>query len=326
MKSDLDHLPETVRADVAAILRIIFTEFEDTIGRATQGWKRAGRVMKVLLHGEHTPGAVCPEKAIATTKRPRPQGGDTPPKRYEIMLAVNDKRLAEAQYWTHTRDHLMREHAIMGRLSAPVELAVFTMTGINSRLSGGKSYFVDAVSRGLLLYGLPGEPFAAPKRLAPEDFREQAQRLVDSTFPRAISFLRMARFGQAEGMSNQAVFNLHQTAEHAYHTLLLAHLLYSPSTHRIDWMRERAAVAVPNLGNLWGPDDAFSRRCFRLLNDAYVKTRYAPSYAIRDDELVWLFERIEALVAQVELLVRQRLLLPSSRIEKSAAAGPGRVL
>lgn len=316
MRSDLDHLPETVRADVAAILRIIFTEFEDTIGRATQGWKRAGRVVKVLLHGEHARGASCGEKRPVMALGPRPQGVDTPPKRYEIMLAVNDKRLAEAQYWTHTRDHLMREHAIMGRLSAPVELAVFTMTGINSRLSSGKPYFVDAVSRGLLLYELPGKPFAAPKRLAANEFREQAQRFVDSTFPRAASFLRMARFAHAEGMSNQAVFNLHQTAEHAYHTLLLAHLLYSPSTHRIDWMRNRAEAAVPNLGKLWGPEDAFSRRCFRLLNDAYVKTRYAPSYAIRDDELVWLFERIEALVAQVELLVRQRLLLPASRISK----------
>lgn len=316
MRSDLDHLPETVRADVATILRIIFTEFEDTIGRATQGWKRAGRVIKVLLHGDHTRRAVCPEEAFATASRPRPQGGDTPPKRYEIMLAVNDKRLAEAQYWTHTRDHLMREHAIMGRLSAPVELAVFTMTAINSRLSGGKPYFVDAVSRGLLLYELPGEPFAAPKRLAANEFREQAQCLVDSTFPKAVSFLRMARFAHAEGMSNQAVFNLHQTAEHAYHTLLLAHLLYSPSTHRIDSMRERAEASVPNLANVWGPDDTFSRRCFRLLNDAYVKTRYSPSYTIREDELLWLFERIEALVAQVELLVRQRLLLPTSCIAK----------
>ncbi len=185
------------------------------------------------------------------------------------MLAVNDKRLAEAQYWIHTRDHLMREHAIMGRLSAPVELAVYTMTGINSRLSGGKPYFVNAVSRGLLLYELPGEPFAAPKRLAANEFHQEAQRLVDSTFPRAVSFLSMARLAQSEGMSNQAVFNLHQTAEHAYHTLLLSHLLYSPSTHRIDWMRQRAEAAVPDLGNVWASDDAFSRHCFRLVNDAF---------------------------------------------------------
>ncbi|MDF2640697.1 MAG: putative nucleotidyltransferase [Novosphingobium lindaniclasticum] len=312
MRSDLDHLPETVRADMASILRIIFAEFEDAIGRATQGWKRAGRVMKVLLHGEHARGAECPEETSVMMSGPMSQGADTSPKSYEIMLVVNDKRLAEAQYWTHTRDHLIREHAIMGRLSAPVELAVYTMTGINSRLSGGKPYFVDAVSRGLVLYELPGEPFAAPKRLAANEFREQARRLVESTFPRAASFLRMARFAHGEGMSNQAVFNLHQTAEHAYHTLLLAHLLYSPSTHRIDWMRERAEAAVPSIGSVWGTNDAFSRRCFRLLNDAYVRTRYAPRFSIQDDELGWLFEKIEALVAEVEALVRRRLLPPPS--------------
>jgi hypothetical protein len=42
MKTDLDHLPEDKRTDLKRVVKIIFSEFEDVLALAMQGWKKQG--------------------------------------------------------------------------------------------------------------------------------------------------------------------------------------------------------------------------------------------------------------------------------------------
>lgn len=62
----------------------------------------------------------------------------------------------------------------------------------------------------------------------------------------------------------------------------------------------------PPLALVWPDDSKFTRRCFRLLKEAHVKSRYCEHYKMREDELEWLFERVAILLDEVKALSEKR--------------------
>lgn len=56
MKTSLDHLPEGKRRELALVVRILFEEFEAVTARASQQWKKGGRILKVVLYGSYARG------------------------------------------------------------------------------------------------------------------------------------------------------------------------------------------------------------------------------------------------------------------------------
>lgn len=296
MKTDLDHLPGRKQRDIQRIVEIIFAEFEEATKLATQKWKKQGRILKIILYGSHARGDWVAD----------PVGGYFSD--YDILVVVNDERLLElGEIWTHVDDRLVREHAVAKRLSAEVGLIAHTMQDVNFQLSRGRPFFIDIVRDGIALYDLDDRAFDKPQPLSPEVAREEATTHFDQWFKSASDFLRTAKFSVSEGMNNQAAFLLHQAAEHAYLTALLVLTLYSPKSHNIKFLRNKAEDIARDLIPVWPRDSKFGRRCWELLRQAYVKARYSPHYKITGPELEWLVERIELLHAEVKAIAEQRL-------------------
>lgn len=296
MKTDLNHLPDEKRAELKRVVEIVFAEFEDVLALATQGWKRQGRIMKVILYGSYARGDWVAD----------PIGGYYSD--YDILVVVNDERLAdEAEYWGRTKDHLLREYDIAKRLSAPVGLVVHSMADANFQLSRGRPFFVDIVREGVVLYELGTDQFEQPKPLDTGAAHVEAAHHFEQWFKSGSEFLGLAKYAITQGWGNRAAFNLHQASEHFYHTTLLVTKLYSPKSHNINFLRGRAEDIARDLIPVWPRDTKFSRRCYELLQQAYVKARYSPHYVIRDVELEWILERVELLQAEVRALAEKRL-------------------
>ena len=126
-------------------------------------------------------------------------------------------------------------------------------------------------------------------------------------FVSASEFVFLARVATNEGMNNKAAFLLHQASEHFYHCAMLVLTLYSPKSHKLNFLRGRAEEIAPALIAAWPRDDKFGRRCFELLRQAYVNARYSPHYVITDEELAWLGERVAMLQTLVKQVCRERL-------------------
>ncbi|THG37254.1 hypothetical protein E5988_16020 [Sphingomonas olei] len=77
--------------------------------------------------------------------------------------------------------------------------------------------------------------------------------------------------------------------------------LYSPKSHKLNFLRSQAERLAPDLIAAWPRDTRFAQRCFELLRRAYVDSRYSPHYKISTQELDWLIERVDVL----QKLVRQ---------------------
>lgn len=299
MRDQIDHLPQPKQRELAHVVRVLFEEFESEISGATQPWKKRGRILKVILYGSYARGDWVDD----------PVGGYKSD--YDILVVVNDAKLTDpVEYWGKADDRLMRDASVTNSISAPVNFIVHDLADVNSQLSHGRPFFVDIVEQGIALYEAEGFAFAHPRILPPEEAQAEAQGYFDEWFPTAAEFAAGAEFHNSRGSSKLAAFNLHQATERFYHCVLLVLTLYSPKSHKLNFLRSHAEELAPELIEAWPRGDKYSRRCFELLRQAYVNARYSPHYEIKDDELRWLSERVAILQDLVKAVCQRRLAPP----------------
>jgi len=100
---------------------------------------------------------------------------------------------------------------------------------------------------------------------------------------------------------------LHQATERLYHCISLVLTLYSPKSHKLNFLRSQAERLAPELIAAWPRESRFEQRCWELLRRAYVDARYSPHYKITADELAWIGERAGVLRGLVEGVCRDHL-------------------
>ena len=299
MRDTLDHIPKSKQRELAHVVRVLFEEFDAAHATTTTKWKKQGRIAKLVLYGSYARGDWVDD----------PVGGYASD--YDILIVVNDERLADFEFWSAAEDRLMRDTTINTSLSAPVSLIVHSLTDVNQQLEKGRPFFVDIVRQGIALYDAEGFGFTAPRHLPAEDARAEAAVHFERWFSVASRSLRTFELQRAEGddryWRKKAAFELHQAAEQLYHCTLLTLTLYSPKSHRLNFLRSQCEQIAPSLVAAWPRDDRFARRCFELLRQAYVNARYSRHYEITSEELAWLGTHVAELQTLVEAVCQKRL-------------------
>ncbi len=154
MRTGIDHLPQVQQDELARVMRILMAEFEEATGRATQPWRRNGKIYKIILFGSYA----------------RDDWVDEPDNGYQsdfdLLIVVSHKDLTEiADYWYVAEDKILRDQSI-GRL---VNIIVHSIDEVNSALRRGEYFWVDIVRDGIALYELPQHELATPMPLTPAD-------------------------------------------------------------------------------------------------------------------------------------------------------------
>ncbi|GAM00321.1 HEPN domain-containing protein [Sphingomonas parapaucimobilis] len=296
MRSDLEHLPDKKRRDLDRIVEVLFAEFEQATSLSTQKWRRQGRILKVILYGSYARGDWVDD----------PVGGYQSD--YDILVVVSDERLTEpGEFWAKADDQFVREVTISKRISAPVTFIVHSLADVNNQLTQGRPFFIDAINQGIALYEVEDYPFVTPKPLEPKAALAEARKHFDQWFPAGAKRLHIAKFDIEQGYLNDAAFDLHQATERFYHCLLLTLTLYSPKSHKLNFLRSQAEPLVHDLIAVWPRDTKFAQRCFELLRQAYVNARYSPHYKVTRAGLEWLAERVALLQQLVKHACEARL-------------------
>src|SRR3546814_5382423 len=126
MLTKLDHLPANKQRELERVLQLIFEEFEDAFALARHEWKKAGRILKVVLYGSYARGGWVDEPHTAKGYKSD----------YDLLIVVNDKRLTDrVKYWAKVDDRLMREYSIAGTIKTPVNFIVHTLQEVNDGLA-----------------------------------------------------------------------------------------------------------------------------------------------------------------------------------------------
>ncbi len=295
MRAILDHLPQSKQRELAHVVRVLFEEFEAAHAMGTSKWKKQARIFKIVLYGSYARGDWVDD----------PVGGYKSD--YDLLIVVNDEKLTDFECWSAAEDRLMRELTINQSLTAPVSFIVHTLTDVNAQLERGRPFFVDIVGQGIALYEAEGFAFAQPRNLPADEAREEAQKHFDEWFKSAVKFRRGAEFFVSDGAPKEAAFTFHQATERLYHCTLLVLSLYSPKSHRLNFLRSQCEQIASKLIEAWPRGDKLGRRCFELLRQAYVNARYSPSYEISAEELNWIGERVAVLEGIVDTICREHI-------------------
>lgn len=275
MKNDVDHLPAVQQEELALATRILMEEFVVATSRATQPWKKNGKILKIVLFGSYARGdwVDAPENGYQSD--------------YDLLIIVNHADLTDiAEYWYVAEDRIMRDPTI----PRPVNIIVHTLDEVNQGLARGEYFWVDIAHDGIALYELPGTTLAAPRPLTAADAVAASSKYLDEKFPDIGVWLETAtaqlvREEDPVRYRRHAAFNLHQSAETAYICFLLVRSQYVPRSHNLKFLRSLAEDKEPALIDCWPRATKLDRRRFELAKRAYVEARYSPSYEIGIDDL-----------------------------------------
>lgn len=292
MRTDLDHLPPAKQRELARVVQILMSEFEEVTARATQPWRRNGKIYKIILFGSYARNDWVDE----------PENGYQSD--FDLLIVVSHRDLTEiADYWYIAEDKILREPAI----SRPVNIIVHSIDEVNQALKRGEYFWVDIARDGIALYELPNHPLTTPKPLTPADAYRMAQEYFDRWLPSVDAFVRGAGYAMRDGDLNKAAFDLHQATERLYISFLLVRTLYFPRSHNIKFLRSLAEAKNSSLIDAWPRATKLDRRRFELLKRAYVEARYSASYAIETTDLEALTASVRRLRDIVEEVSRERL-------------------
>lgn len=295
MKADLDHLPARQQHELARVRDHLLQEFDAAIssgGGGTQSWRRDGRVLKIVLFGSYSRDDWVDEPASGYLSD------------FDILVIVSHENLTKiADYWYVAEDKIFRDQSI-GRI---VNIIVHTMGEVNQALSRGEYFWTEIIRDGVVLYELPGFPFATPKPLTADDAFAMAQGYYQEWSSKISDSLAISSFCISSARLKDAAYNLHQAVERAYICAMLVLKLHAPRSHNIKFLRSVSEAADQRLVAAWPRESKLDRRRFELLKRAYVEARYVASYDISVEDLEALKGNVERLRDLVELVCRDRL-------------------
>ena len=270
MRNDVHHLPLPQQDELAQVKQILMEEFSIATSRATQPWKKNGRIENIILFGSYARGDWVDDAANGYQSD------------FDILVIASHKDLTDvAEYWYVAEDKIQHNAAI-GR---PVNIIVHTLDEVNQGLARGEYFWVDIARDGIALYELPGSTLATPRPLTAADAYQMASAYFTDWLVKIDDAIEIAEFCVEKGKSKDAAFMLHQALERAYSCFLLVRTQYVPRSHNLKFLRSLAEDKEPRLIEAWPRATKIDRRRFELAKRAYVEARYSASYEIAADDL-----------------------------------------
>lgn len=292
MRNDVDHLPLKQQAELARVRQILLDEFAVAISRATQLWKKNGKIQKIILFGSYSRNDWVDEAATGYASD------------FDILVVVSHKGLTDvAEIWYVAEDKIQRD----GEIERPVNTIIHTLEEVNQGLTRGEYFWVDIARDGIVLYELPGTELATPKPLTAGDAYDMANGYFGDWLSKTDSAIKLGTFAIKEGERKDAAFLLHQAVERAYTCYLLTRVQYVPRSHNIKFLRSLAEDKEPRLIASWPRTTKIDRRRFELTKRAYVDARYSKTFDISSDDLVAITAAVLSLRENVETVSREWL-------------------
>lgn len=304
MRADLDHLPAKQQHELERVRTTLLTEFDAAIksgGGGTQSWRRNGRVLKIILFGSYSRTDWVDEADNGYISD------------FDLLVIVSHEKLTDiADYWYVAEDKILRDPAV-GRT---VNIIVHTMAEVNQALTRGEYFWTDILRDGVVLYQLPGNAFAQPQPMTPQQAVEMAQGYLSNWAEKIDGALDIAGYAIRQGNRKDAAFLLHQATERAYACFLLVHTFYIPRSHNIKFLRSLAEDTDKRLTAAWPREQRPDRRRFELLKRAYVEARYSDQYDLTPEDLDWLTEGVRRLRDLVDAACRDRISVLQRGVDK----------
>jgi uncharacterized protein len=283
MKRSLAHLPKQKREEIKAVVSIIREMVPTT--------------EMVILFGSHARG-----DWVDDTYR---EGGVIYEYKsdFDILVVTNDKKTVK----NDTLWYQLEERIGYNPTRTPVSIIKHHIKDLNQKIEDRFYFFTDLKKEGIWLFNSGNYKLSRARRFSPEELRREAEGHFRNGFQRTVFFFDNYKFNIEKRRNKIAAFELHQAAEHAYHTIMLVFTGYKAKTHNLDTLSKRAASLNPELMKVFPKKTKEEQRLFKLLKKAYVEARYNDKYRITKKELEYLAGRVKKLHAMARRICRKKI-------------------
>ena len=192
--------------------------------------------------------------------------------------------------------------------SIPVNVIVHGIDYVNRQIEEGQFFFTDIKKEGILLYDAGDVALAEQRELTPKERKDIAQRDFDKYFKTGKNFLTTSILVKDTIRDlNVSVFQLHQSAEGLYNTMILVFTGYKPKTHNLSKLLKMSREFSPELSTVFPNNSKSEIHLFTLLKKAYVDARYNDKYVITEEELTALIEKVKKLQDITERVCKSKI-------------------
>ena len=221
---------------------------------------------------------------------------------YDILVISDNETIAgRYRYW-----YEIAQKAARG-VQTRITIIAHDIVHINNQLSKGQYFFTDIKKEGILLYDSGKFKLARKKKLDPKQRQAIAKQYFKEWFESANEFYKLSDTAFKDKMYKKAAFLLHQASESYYKTILLVFTNYKPKGHYLDSLGSMVCAFSPKFLTVFPMATDEQKKCFDLLNEAYVKARYDSHYKITKEQLERLADRVKILQKLTEETCKEKI-------------------
>jgi len=283
MKESLAHLPQRKREEIEHVAEIIRNESK--------------YAEMIILFGSFARGNWVEDVYVEdnTTYEYRSD--------YDILVITDLRKMADRyNYW----EEIARKASRLP-IRNRVTLIAHEIEYVNAQLTKGQYFFSDIKKEGIMLYDSGKLELVEARECDIKQRAINAKEDFDHWFTSAKDFYLVYEQCLKINKYKNAAFELHQTTEALYATILLVFTNYKPKTHFLDTLGSYAASYDNRFLTVFPQTTDEEKECFKLLNRAYVDARYKKTYAITKEQLEYLAGRIEKLQSLTEKICKEKI-------------------
>ena len=290
MKNPLKHLPKLKRDELIKIISTILKGCKD--------------IEKIILFGSYARGDYKEKKDL---KEDRKSGHISD---YDILVVTKNAITAlDTNLW-----HKIGEECRDLKLSADPRILTHDIEELNNKLSVGQYFYSDITEEGIVIFDAGNFDFDDRRKLSDDEIKKFQKEYFEHWFGRAGGFFKTYKFNLSNATGDEenlftslAAFNLHQSAEHAYKTLLLVFTLYNPNEHFLSILGKECEQYFPKLKNLFPKNTEEVKERFKHLEYAYIGGRYDPKNKISKEDLEILAGDVKKLLEITKKVCEQKI-------------------
>jgi HEPN domain-containing protein/predicted nucleotidyltransferase len=222
---------------------------------------------------------------------------------YDILVISENETIAgRYRYW-----YELAQKAARGPVNTRITIIAHDIEHVNNSLKKGQYFFTDIKKEGILLYDSGKFKLARKRKLDPKQRAGMAKRHFEEWFKSGEEFYEAFEHQFEKGHYKNAAFQLHQAAESFYKTVLLVFTNYRPKGHYLDSLSSTVCAFSPKFLTVFPMATDEQKRCFDLLNEAYVRARYDSGYKITKEQLEYLASRVKVLQRLTKTICQQKI-------------------
>ena len=287
MKKSVNFLPEKKQADLKQIVDLVRRNIKD--------------VGMIILYGSYARNTYVDYDQRIEFGVPTYYMSD-----YDILILTR-KDIGAVQHSLYTKiTDAFFEHKNRPFHTHP-QFINYGIDDYNYALSKGHYFETEIKREGIILYDSGEYKLERRRKLNFDEITKRAQKYYDDKYITACRFLETTKFDYSKTWYKLSSFQLHQATENFLRVIPMVFILYGYKSHDLETLMKACKEYAPDIFKVFPRDTPEEERLFKLLQRAYVESRYNPDFEITKEDIDALLPKVEMLRDIVERVCTEQI-------------------